>query len=155
MLSFWTFVVSQRAGPRLVHRAARHRRRGLDHLPAALDQRRHARARARRWWSRAIFVTGVATIMGGINYVTTVIRFRAPGHDLHADAADRLGPVAHRDPQRALRAGARLGRAAAARSTASFGTQFFIAGAAAVAAAATRSCSSTCSGSSATQRSTS
>jgi len=27
----------------------------------------------------AIFVTGVATIMGSINYVTTVIRFRAPG----------------------------------------------------------------------------
>ena len=27
----------------------------------------------------AIFVTGIATIMGGINYVTTVIRFRAPG----------------------------------------------------------------------------
>ena len=26
-----------------------------------------------------IFVTGVATIMGGINYVTTVIRLRAPG----------------------------------------------------------------------------
>ena len=27
----------------------------------------------------AIFVTGVATIMGGVNYVTTVIRLRAPG----------------------------------------------------------------------------
>jgi cytochrome c oxidase subunit I len=27
----------------------------------------------------AIFVTGVATIMGGINYITTVIRCRAPG----------------------------------------------------------------------------
>jgi cytochrome c oxidase subunit 1 len=27
----------------------------------------------------AIFVTGVSTIMGGINYVTTVIRYRAPG----------------------------------------------------------------------------
>jgi cytochrome c oxidase subunit 1 len=27
----------------------------------------------------AVFVTGVATIMGGINYVVTVIRFRAPG----------------------------------------------------------------------------
>src|SRR4051794_30657060 len=27
----------------------------------------------------AIFVTGLATIMGGVNYVTTVIRFRAPG----------------------------------------------------------------------------
>ena len=27
----------------------------------------------------AIFVTGVSTIMGGINYVTTVIRLRAPG----------------------------------------------------------------------------
>jgi cytochrome c oxidase subunit 1 len=27
----------------------------------------------------ALFVTGVATIMGAINYITTVIRFRAPG----------------------------------------------------------------------------
>jgi cytochrome c oxidase subunit 1 len=27
----------------------------------------------------AVFVTGVATIMGSVNYVTTVIRFRAPG----------------------------------------------------------------------------
>src|SRR5262249_856124 len=27
----------------------------------------------------ALFVTGVATIMGAVNYVTTVIRFRAPG----------------------------------------------------------------------------
>lgn len=27
----------------------------------------------------ALFVSGVSTIMGGINYVTTVIRFRAPG----------------------------------------------------------------------------
>jgi cytochrome c oxidase subunit I len=27
----------------------------------------------------AVFVTGVATIMGGINYVTTVVRLRAPG----------------------------------------------------------------------------
>src|SRR5205814_4661570 len=27
----------------------------------------------------ALFVTGAATIMGAINYVTTVIRFRAPG----------------------------------------------------------------------------
>jgi cytochrome c oxidase subunit 1 len=29
----------------------------------------------------AIFVTGVSTIMGGINYIVTVIRFRAPGMD--------------------------------------------------------------------------
>src|SRR6266851_18883 len=27
----------------------------------------------------AVFVTGIATIMGGINYVTTVVRLRAPG----------------------------------------------------------------------------
>jgi cytochrome c oxidase subunit I len=27
----------------------------------------------------SLFVTGIATIMGGVNYVTTVIRFRAPG----------------------------------------------------------------------------
>ena len=31
----------------------------LDDLPAAVHQRRHARARARRWWWRRIFVTGV------------------------------------------------------------------------------------------------
>ena len=31
------------------------------------------------WMVAAVFVTGVSTIMGGINYVTTVIRHRAPG----------------------------------------------------------------------------
>jgi len=31
------------------------------------------------WAALAIFVTGAATIMGGINYIVTVIRLRAPG----------------------------------------------------------------------------
>ncbi len=78
MLSFWTFLVSQ----------------GL--MIAAFFQKMGAAAAG--WttypplsdsvgtpgWGQtlavlAIFVTGVSTIMGGINYVTTVIRFRAPG----------------------------------------------------------------------------
>ena len=31
----------------------------------------------------AVFVTGAATIMGGVNYVTTVIRMRALCHGLY------------------------------------------------------------------------
>ena len=79
MLSFWTFVLSQLLVHRLVLRAARLGGAGWTTYPPLSTQRRHARARARRSWSLAIFVTGVATIMGGVNYVTTVIRLRAPG----------------------------------------------------------------------------
>ena len=101
----------------------------------------------------ALFLTGVSTIMGAVNYVTTVIRFRAPGHDVHADAAHGLGPLAHGDPERALRPGPRLGRLLLLFDR-TFDTQFFVAGASR-GAAATRCSSSTCSGSSATPRSTS
>jgi cytochrome c oxidase subunit 1 len=79
----------------------------------------------------AIFVTGVATIMGSINYVTTVIRLRAPGMTYMRMPATVWGlwltailnvlfvPV--------------LGSAALLLLfDRAFGTQFFIAGAAAV-----------------------
>ena len=45
MLSFWTFVALAAARHRLVLGAPRRGGRGLDHLSAALDQRRHARPR--------------------------------------------------------------------------------------------------------------
>ncbi len=127
-LSFWTFVVSPGAGHRLVLRRARHRRRRVDDVPAALDQRRHARA-GQTLVVAAIFVTGVATIMGGVNYVTTVIRLRAPGMTYMRMPLTVWGPLAHRDPERPLRPGARLGGAAPAPRPL-FGTQFFVAGAA-------------------------
>ena len=78
----------------------------------------------------AIFLTGVATIMGAINYVTTVIRFRAPGMTYFRMPLTVWGlwltsilnvlfvPV--------------LGAAALLLSDRLFSTQFFIAGAAAV-----------------------
>ena len=52
-------------------------------LSPAIAPKEHPKLSAMQWigWSvvLALFVTGIATIMGGINYVTTVIRLRAPG----------------------------------------------------------------------------
>ena len=31
------------------------------------------------WWAVAVFLIGLSSIMGGINYITTIIRLRAPG----------------------------------------------------------------------------
>ena len=97
MLSFWTFVVSLVPGRRppsssQLGSAARR----LDHLPAAVHQGGHARARARRWWWRPCSSPARPPSWGRINYVITVIRFRAPGHGLHAHAADGVGAVADR-----------------------------------------------------------
>ena len=79
MLSFWTFLLSQLLVLASFFGAARHGRRRLDDLPAALHQRRDPRGRGRRWWWRPSSSPASATIMGGINYITTVIRLRAPG----------------------------------------------------------------------------
>src|SRR4029079_16854406 len=32
-------------------------------------------------WTVAIYLNGVSTIMGAVNYITTVVRLRAPGMD--------------------------------------------------------------------------
>jgi len=78
MLSFWTFVVSQlliltsffvplgTAGAGWTTYPPLSTNVGMPGLGQSLIV-------------AAIFVTGASTIMGGINYITTVIRLRAPG----------------------------------------------------------------------------
>ena len=42
-------------------------------------------------WAAAIFLVGVSSTLTGINFVVTIFKMRAPGHDLHAHAAVRAG----------------------------------------------------------------
>ncbi len=77
------------------------------------------------------------------------------GHGLHADAADGLGAVAHLDPEHPVRAGAGRRPRCCCSSTACSAPSSSSPARPRCAAAATPSCSSTCSGSSATRRSTS
>ena len=46
-----------------------------------------------------IFVAGFSSILTGLNFIVTVHRMRAPGHDVVPAAAVRVGPLCHRpDP---------------------------------------------------------
>ncbi|MEP7122054.1 MAG: cbb3-type cytochrome c oxidase subunit I [Byssovorax sp.] len=77
-MSFWTFVVSQLLilasfGVQLGTAAA-----GWTTYPP-LSTNVGTPGMGQTLVVMAIFVTGMATIMGSVNYVTTVIRFRAPG----------------------------------------------------------------------------
>ena len=155
MLSFW--IVRRLAGCWSSRRSSC---RSARPAPAGRPTRRSRPTSARpgwgrRWWCLAIFVTGVVDASwAAINYITTVIRLRAPGMTLHAHAAHGLGPLAHGDPERAVRAGARLGRRSCSlldRVVRHAVLHRRRGGR----AAAIRSSSSTCSGSSATRRSTS
>jgi cytochrome c oxidase subunit 1 len=56
----------------------------------------------------AIHILGVSSIMGSINIIATVMNMRAPGHDLHEDAAVCMDLADHRVP--AGCSNARIGR---------------------------------------------
>ena len=78
MLSFWTFVVSQLLVlasfvQRLGTAAA-----GWTTYPP-LSTNVGTPGNGQTLVVLALFVTGIATIMGGVNYITTVVRLRAPG----------------------------------------------------------------------------
>ena len=78
MLSFWTLVVVDRDADRVVLRAARQRRRRAGRPTRRCPPRRHARLGPDAVVGGHL-LTGASTIMGAVNYVTTVIRLRAPG----------------------------------------------------------------------------
>ena len=108
--------------------------------------------------SLILFIIGFT--MGGLNYVVTVLQGAHARHDADAHAADRLGHLhRHRHGAARLPGAVRRLRDDAVRPAARH--QLLHAGhrrdgrAAAAMAAAARSCSSTCSGSSAIPRSTS
>ena len=64
-----------------------------------------------------VFIAGFSSILTGLNFIVTMHRMRAPGHDVVPDAAVRVGPLrdqpdhdaghaggGHHDPARGLRA---------------------------------------------------
>ena len=65
-------------------------------------------------WCISLFTMGIGSMMGSINYITTIINMRAPGHEAVPHAAGRLVAVHHRHPPAAGPAGADLGRGHAA-----------------------------------------
>src|SRR3954470_12499199 len=77
-LSFWTFVVSQALVIASFFQQLGSAAAGWTTYPP-LSTNVGTPGIGQTLVVLAVFVTGVATIMGGVNYVTTVIRFRAPG----------------------------------------------------------------------------
>ena len=97
-----------------------------------------------------IFILGFSSILTGLNFIVTVAHPARAGHDLDAHAAVRVGHLRHQHHPGAGHPGHRPDRAAgrhrAGRSASASSTP---------PAAATRCCSSTCSGSTRTRPSTS
>ena len=97
-----------------------------------------------------IFITGFSSILTGLNFIVTIHRMRAPGHDLVPAAAVRLVALRDQPDHGARHAGHRdhdpAGRGRARCSTSASSTRR---------SAATRCSSSTCSGSTRTRPSTS
>ena len=50
-------------------------------------------------------ITGIASLIGGVNLVVTVLNLRAPGHDAHADAGVHVDELRHADPAGVRHAG--------------------------------------------------
>ena len=97
-----------------------------------------------------IFITGFSSILTGLNFIVTIHRMRAPGHDLVPPAAVHL--VALRDqPDHGARHAGHRDHDPAGRRRAALPLRHLRSGA----SAATRCSSSTCSGSTRTRRSTS
>ena len=112
-------------------------------------------------WLLGITFVGVSSMMGSVNYMTTIIQMRAPGHDDVPPADDDLGDVHHRDPAGVRAAGAHGGGLHAALGSAvrhrllPAGGLVVNNSAHGVRAAASRCCGSTCSGSTRTRPCTS
>lgn len=78
MLSFWTFVISQGLVIASFFQQLGSAAAGWTTYPP-LSTNVGTPGHGQTLVVLALFVTGVATIMGGVNYITTVVRLRAPG----------------------------------------------------------------------------
>ena len=146
LLSWYIFMIG--GAVHAVGDRRRRRRHRLDVLHAV----QHAPTRTRTSMPAAlgIFITGFSSILTGLNFIVTIHRMRAPGHDLVPAAAVRLVALRDQPDHGARHAGARDHDRCWWRSSASSAFGIFD-----PAAAATRCCSSTCSGSTRTRPSTS
>ena len=113
------------------------------------------------FWLMALLFAGISSLMGSINYITTIIKLRAPGMTMFRMPMTRLGAVHHLHPAGVRPAGAGLAlvmhlldkthrhELLPAPAGLTFGNG------PPAPAAASRCCTSTCSGSTRTRPSTS
>ena len=146
-LASWYIFMIGGAVHALGHRRRRRRHR-LDVLHA-LQQHvlEHERHRSRRV---GVFITGFSSILTGLNFIVTIHTMRAPGHDLVPAAAVHLVALRDEPHHGAGHAGAGDHAPAGRASSACSHVGIFD-----PRSAATRCCSSTCSGSTRTRPSTS
>ena len=98
-----------------------------------------------------VFITGFSSILTGLNFMVTIHRMRAPGHDLVPAAAVRVGALRDQPGADPRHAGHRHHGAACWRVERGLALRHLRP----ARSAATRCSSSTCSGSTRTRRSTS
>ena len=83
MLSFWIMLPRRRhhAGRLLRARAAHAAAGWTAYPPLSARAGVHRRQLGPDPLAARLFVLGVSSMMGSINYITTIINMRAPGHD--------------------------------------------------------------------------
>ena len=98
MLSYWFFFLSSVIMFTSLFTRNGTCRLGLDHLSAVecIAAGHHGFRIGMTLWLVAMALFIVSTLLGGINYITTVINLRTRGHVLHASAPYDLGIFLHR-----------------------------------------------------------
>ena len=86
MLSFWTMVLAGLVGFSSLFVPLGALEAGWTGYPT-LSTTIGAPGHGETMWAITVFLIGASSIMGGINYITTIVRLRAPGR-LGVDGAD-------------------------------------------------------------------
>ena len=80
--SYWLFLFGGLIAMSGLPHARRRGRLRLDRLHAAVRRRELARVPAANLWIAGLAVSGLGTILGGVNFIATIVCLRAPGMTL-------------------------------------------------------------------------